>query len=143
MKRRDDSNVFHTESDDSYPRITYRFTVEFDEVAHLDGWLATGDDEQDRKDTQEVIRRIDRGDVWAWAFVKCEASVDNSDDVTFTGDASLGGCCYSDARDFLASEKDNLMSEARHDLIEQLKRAQRAGDVALYFRQQLSLKGVS
>ncbi len=136
-------NAFHTVTDDTHPKIVFLFFVEFDDPQHLDGWLATGDDEQDRKDTDEVIRRVEGGDVWAWAYVRCTATIDNGQGVTFTGSSGLGGCCYSDAKDFLACEAENLMSEARSDLIERLKTSQAAGVVALYFRQQLSLKGIA
>lgn len=57
--------------------------------------LASGDDEEDRKAEQEVARRLDAGDVWAWALVRVVAKFDG-----FEGDDYLGGCNYASEEDF-------------------------------------------
>jgi len=44
----------------------------------------------------DIGRRIDAGDVWAWATVEVRAT----HCLGFTGSDYLGGCCYVDEADF-------------------------------------------
>ena len=61
--------------------------------------LASGDDAYDKKVEDEILERLDNGDVWAWAVVEVRAGY---------GDLSasdyLGACSYESEKDF----RDNL-----------------------------------
>ena len=72
------------------------FTVEPQEehVAPKD-MLASGDDELDKKDCEEILRRLRQGDVWAWCSVKVTAHWHG-----FDGSDHLGCCSYEDKKDF-------------------------------------------
>jgi hypothetical protein len=58
--------------------------------------IATEDKEFDKKVEDEILERLDNGDVWAWADVEVQATLPDGR----TGSAYLGGCCYEDEKDF-------------------------------------------
>lgn len=70
-------------------KIDFKLIVEQDDMPVRGNALASGDDELDRKTEQEIIDRLDNGDVWAWAQVSIRASW-----AGFRGDDHLGGCSY-------------------------------------------------
>lgn len=57
--------------------------------------MASGDDAADREYEDEIIRRLDAGDVWAWCTVKVTARFG-----AFEGVSYLGCCNYRDEEDF-------------------------------------------
>jgi hypothetical protein len=58
--------------------------------------IATEDKEFDKTVEDEILERLDNGDVWAWADVEVQATLPDGR----TGSAYLGGCCYEDEADF-------------------------------------------
>jgi hypothetical protein len=58
--------------------------------------IATEDKEFDKTVEDEILERLDNGDVWAWADVEVQATLPDGR----TGSAYLGGCCYEDEKDF-------------------------------------------
>lgn len=73
----------------------------------------------DRAAEDEILSRLDQGDVWAWAIVSVHASLG-----TLQGIASLGGCSYADEAEFRAcGEVADLEAEALDDLRQQIKLA--------------------
>ena len=94
--------------------VTFSIEVEPDETPVRGNACASGDDELDRETEDEITRRVNNGDVWAWACVRVVATCEG-----FRGESSyLGGCRYKGERDF--SEPggyfDDLCAEARADL---------------------------
>lgn len=70
--------------------------------------MASGDAEFDRKVENEILARLDAGDVWAWFLVRTVASFGG-----FEGDSYLGGCSYRDKEDFKADAYcDDQIKEA-------------------------------
>ena len=75
--------------------------VEFEVIAEMDdipvrgNAIASGDEEVDRECEDEIMRRLDNGDVWAWASVEVKATWKG-----FEGSDYLGGCSYEDEADF-------------------------------------------
>src|SRR4051812_45365254 len=57
--------------------------------------LASGDDDEDRKYEEEILRRLGNGDPWASCVVVVTATWNG-----FAGRAALGGCSYRDRADF-------------------------------------------
>lgn len=101
------------------------FTVE---AAHgnlilLGNALASGDDEQDKAAEDEIIRRLNDGDVWAWAAVLVTATLTLPNGKTIAGHASLGGCSYADEKDFCqpGGYFDDMKAEALDDLQQTLE----------------------
>jgi len=100
------------------PVVTYRLQVEQDDVPVRGNALASGDDEEDKKLEDEILRRLDRGDVWAWASVCVIAECEG-----FIGRDYLGGCCYEDEADFCqdGGYYPQMKEEALADLIRSIE----------------------
>ena len=95
-------------------KIEYRIEVEPDETPVRGNALASGDDAEDRKCEDEIIARLERGDVWAWACVRVVATCNG-----FRGESHyLGGCSYKNERDFRepGGYFADMREEARADL---------------------------
>lgn len=75
--------------------VEYRIEVEQDDLDLRGNVMASGDDALDREAEAEVSRRLNQGDVWAWAMVTVIASCEG-----FEGRACLGGCSYEDEAAF-------------------------------------------
>jgi len=89
--------------------VTYRIEVEQDDIPVRGNALASGDDMLDRETEAEIIRRLNQGDVWAWATVSVIASCEG-----FEARAVIGGCSYADEADFRAGPYyEDLCDEAR------------------------------
>jgi hypothetical protein len=78
--------------------VTFELTVEQDDIPVRGNALASGDADEDRKCEDEILRRLDQGDVWAWASVRVTARWEG-----FEGHDYLGGCSYESERDFVRS----------------------------------------
>lgn len=130
--------------------IEYMIEVEQCDIPVRGNALACGDDAEDRAAEDEILARLDRGDVWAWASVRVLASWE-----CFTGASSwLGGCSYASESDFkgpefevtepdgskhLTSYYEDLCSEALDDLKRQLAEAIARGKAAEAFPPRLWL----
>lgn len=75
--------------------VVYTLEAEFDDLQVRGNCVASGDDEYDKKVEDEIIRRLENEDVWAWASVKVTASWNGIEGVDY-----LGGCSYRDEEDF-------------------------------------------
>jgi hypothetical protein len=110
--------------------IKIRWIVEQDEIAVCGNALASGDDAEDKACEDEILRRLDRGDVWAWCFVTCEASCE-VEGVTFKGRDTLGGCSYKDRKDFMTCNGNEMkilaINDMREAMFTTLRRAVPAG----------------
>ena len=68
--------------------------------------LASGDDAEDKAVEDEIIRRLDDGDGWAWALVRGEGrfKVDGASarggSTSIEANDYLGACSYADKEDF-------------------------------------------
>ena len=84
--------------------------------------LASGDDAEDRKCEDEITRRLDRGDLWAWCHVRVTARIVDMPHLG-EGRADLGCCSYENERDFKVDGGyyKQMCDEAREDLINDLR----------------------
>ena len=82
--------------------------------------MASGDDALDREVEQEILQRLNQGDIWAWAAVTVEASWKS-----FRGIATLGCCSYESEEEFCQPDGyfDDLVSEALEDLNREVSEA--------------------
>lgn len=103
-------------------RVEYTTHVEEDDIPVrgnvIDG--GPGYEEADRAVEDEILERLGRGDVWAWACVTVTASLG-----CFEGrSVPLGACTYRDEAEFEeCGELDDLKEEALDDLRQQIKLA--------------------
>lgn len=79
------------------PEVKYTITVEQDEQAVRGNALVSGDDAVDKAHEDEILARLDRGDIWAWAQVMVTAEC-----AGFKGVDYLCGCCYENEEGFKA-----------------------------------------
>ena len=80
--------------------------------------MASGDNEADRACENEILERLDRGDIWAWCTVKVTARYGSLVGVDY-----LGCCSYRDERDFREPSGgyfDDMRREALRDLQSQI-----------------------
>lgn len=109
--------------------VTYRIMVGPEDVPVRGNAMASGDDEADRKVEDDLIRRLDSGDMWAWFSARVEAEA-----FGFKGADTLGCCSYNDQADFLAMEEQGYLRDmsqaARSALDDAMLRARVALDEA-------------
>jgi hypothetical protein len=102
--------------DDS--KVSYALEV-YPENCDVRGHHDSGDDDFDRSVEDTIFKRLDDGDVWAWAIVKVTATYDGVDGVE--GTDYLGACNYADEEDFKAGGYwEDMKDEARCALYETL-----------------------
>ena len=80
--------------------------------------IASGDDEVDKRVEEEIIERIENGDVWAWASVCVRGRFKGLEATTY-----LGGCCYRDEDEFCQAGGyfDDMQKDVLSDLQDQLE----------------------
>ena len=117
--------------------VTYTLEVFFDDTDVRGNVIVSGDDAADKEAEDEIIARLDSGDVWAWALIKVTASA-GAGRWTLQGEpAYLGGCSYASLDDFVKGSADywqDLKQEALTNLKKAIReareRGERAADVA-------------
>lgn len=100
------------------PEITIHVTQ--DDAPVRGNAMASGDDELDRKVEDEILDRLDSGDVWAWASVEVRATHEG-----LSGSDYLGCCCYRDEEDFKSGGYyEDMVREACSNLADQIAAVQ-------------------
>lgn len=108
--------------------VSFELSAEQDDCPVRGNALASGDKTADRECEDEILHRLDNGDVWAWAAVTVTASWTDADGQTHTGDAHLGCCSYDDEANFRTDPYyADLCNEALADLNERLHAKIRLG----------------
>lgn len=101
-------------------QVMYAIEAEFDDIPIRGNALVSGDDELDKQVEDELIERVENGDVWAWASVKVTASIPGID---LEGVDYLGGCSYQDEEDFKrCGYYEGMKAEALADLEKQIEK---------------------
>jgi hypothetical protein len=94
-------------------QVEFTLEAEQDDMPVRGMAMASGDDAVDKKVEDEIIDRLDGGDVWAWASVSMTARWKGMEGVNY-----LGCCSYADEEDF---KKDgyykDMKAEAFADLL--------------------------
>ncbi len=93
--------------------VAYELTV-YPEDTPVRGYAcATDEPELDRAEEDVILKRLDRGDTWAWCLVQVTAYWRG-----FQGTAGLGCCSYADEKDFKAPDGyyEDMKAEALDDL---------------------------
>ena len=93
--------------------VEYELIAEQDEIPVRGNALASGDETLDRQVEDDILARLDNGDIWAWASVKVTATWRG-----FEGHDYLGGCSYEDEDDFVKRSGfyEDMKGEALRDL---------------------------
>lgn len=90
--------------------------VEQDDIPVRGNAMASGDD-LDKKVEDDILRRLDCGDIWAWADVTVTISFHG-----LSASDYLGGCSYGSEKNFRESSGyfDDMCAEALTNLNAQL-----------------------
>lgn len=112
--------------DGVYYPVVYRLIVYQDETPVRGNAIASDDDAADKAIEDEILERLARDDVWAWATVEMRAECGG-----FVGRDFLGCCSYRDEDEFKADAyfKD-MQDRAFDDLLCTLKAAMSDGNRA-------------
>ena len=92
--------------------VTFTLECLEEHTAVRGNFMATDDPEQDKRDEDEVLRRLNRGDLWAWCCVKVTAHWAGLHATDF-----LGCCSYQDEADF---ERDGYAADMRERALDDL-----------------------
>lgn len=97
--------------------VTFHVVCEPEDTPVRGNVMASGNAALDREAENEVLARLDAGDVWAWCSVRVEA-VFMVGTAAYKGEACLGCCSYQSEEDFtaLGGYYDDLCNEALADL---------------------------
>jgi|SRR6185295_17241197 len=98
--------------------VTFTLAAEMDDTPVRGNAMASGDDAADKGYEDEIIERLDNGDVWAWACVCVTAEWRGMEGAQY-----LGSCCYENEEDFIknSGHYEDMKQEAYDNLIEQIK----------------------
>lgn len=112
--------------------IRYELDADQDDTTPVRGnAMASGDDAADKDAEDEILSRLDSGDVWAWAIVTVRAILTTEEGETYEGSDTLGACTYRDAEDFKAGGYyEDMQDAALADLRATMRDAKRRGEIA-------------
>ncbi len=98
--------------------VTFTLECEEEDIPVRGNALASGDEQADRDCENEIIARLDEGDLWAWCCVKVTARWRGHEGVSY-----LCGCSYEDEESFkhLSGYYPGMRSEALADLNQNLR----------------------
>lgn len=98
----------------------YQIEVELDDLPVRGNLSDSGDAKLNKRLENQVLKRLDSGDVWVWCEVRVIARWNG-----FESESEwLGGCCYKDEADFKkGGYYDDMKSEAGLALVRYLERA--------------------
>lgn len=93
-------------------------SAEGDSIPVRGNALASGDDAIDKACEDDILARLESGDVWAWAAVEVTASWDD-----WSASDYLGACSYDSKKDFRQSGGyyDDMRETALRSLAEKLE----------------------
>ena len=94
--------------------VSFKLDVEQDDHEVRGNAMASGDDALDKEVEDEILARLNAGDVWAWAYVRVIATYKN-----FKGSEGLGGCSYANQHDF---EHGGYYEQMREDALADLNK---------------------
>lgn len=98
--------------------VTVRLSAEMDWAPVRGNALVSGDDAFDKQAEDEVLTRLDQGDIWAWAAVTVTVAWNGQEASTH-----VGCCSYRDEADFRqpGGYFDDLVGEALDGLNQALE----------------------
>jgi len=108
-------DLVHTEVEKE-TGIVFQLWVEVeDDVPVRGNALASGDAKADKRCEDAIMKRLNRGDYWAWCRVKCTAILDDIE-----GSDYLGCCSYRNTKEFIqpGGYWDDLKAEAKRIMLE-------------------------
>lgn len=107
-------------------KLTYKIEIEPEQISVRGYAMASKDEKYDAEIENEILKRLECGDTWAWCTVCVVASIGEHE-----GRAYLGGCSYKDEEDFKTGGYwDSMKEDALFELKAELKREAKVGEEA-------------
>ena len=100
--------------------VTFTLRVEYETLPVRGNVMASEDSAFDKECEDEILKRLDSGDVWAWAWVEVTATYTLPDGEEFHGCASLGGCSCENEKDFC--QPGGYYDDMKHEALDDLQR---------------------
>lgn len=98
-------------------QVNFTLTIEPEDIPVRGNAMASGNDATDKKYEDEIIERLNNGDLWAWCSVCVTAERKGVEGVDY-----LGGCCYKDEKDFKEGDSyyKDMQRQAYDDLVKKI-----------------------
>ena len=97
--------------------VDFELIVHNEDIDVRGNAIASDDDEFDKQIEDEIIDRLNRGDIWAWCCVEVKATFGR-----FSSSDYLGCCCYEDEDDFISGGYyEDMKSQALDELNNELQ----------------------
>lgn len=93
--------------------ITWSLEAELEDQPVHGNAIDSGDPEIDRQVEESILKQINNGDVWAWAFVRLTGEWNG-----LAAFECLGCCAYKDEADFKA---DGYYEDMQHAVLEAIQ----------------------
>lgn len=99
-------------------QVQFTLEVKQEDILVRGNAVISGDNAVDKKVEDEIIDRLENGDVWAWASVCVRAEWKGIEGVDY-----LGCCCYKDENDFKqpGGYYEDMKKEAFAELLQKVK----------------------
>jgi len=99
--------------------VEFDLEIMEDDVPVRGNAIVSGDDDLDKEVEDEILERLETGDLWAWCTVKVTAEWEAEDGRIFSGEDYLGGCSYRDEEDFTepGGYYDDMKEQAYAELL--------------------------
>ena len=104
-------------------KVRYTLIQEEEDCPIRGNCIVSDDDELDKQVEDELIKRLESGDLWAWCCLKVVATLPGID---LEGSDGLGECSYENEAQFVQGGGyfDDMCNEALADLTEQVHEIQ-------------------
>jgi hypothetical protein len=98
--------------------VEFTTEAEREEIPIRGNALVSGNEEEDKEVEEDIIERLDNGDIWAWCSVRVSAKFKGREGTDY-----LGCCSYKDKADFVKNSGyyEDMKRSAYDDLINSLK----------------------
>jgi hypothetical protein len=86
------------------PSVSIKLEVRQSDIPVKGNAMASGNYECDRKVENQILKRLENGDIAAWFDCVVTVSIewsDDTDDYEYEGFDSLGGCSYNSFKEFI------------------------------------------
>lgn len=102
----------------SIDQVEFSIDAEADFTQVRGNALVSGNDAEDKKCEDNILRKLRNGNVWAWALVKVTASYKGLEAIDY-----LGCCSYKDEKDFIENSGyyEDMKQTTYNELIDQMK----------------------
>ncbi len=99
---------------DKVTGVAYTLEVLPEDIPVRGNAMASGDDAEDKRVEDSILRKLRNGDLWAWCTVKCTAAMGEAQGTDY-----LGCCSYRSTQEFIqpGGYWDDMKAQALADML--------------------------